>query len=148
MFADDEPQSKGDIILTNCYSKYINAFCETFGSAAKADLMQWAEMRRKNGWTLTLWGLEVMLKKLIDLANGDVMQMGRIVAQSIKRRWKGFYELKVQAKPSGIKLLKLEEKEQKARDRACGSGNRSSSGKSAPMQKFAPEGRDLSFLER
>ncbi len=131
----------GDIIITNRYRQYIDAFCSKFGDAMKQDLLQWADMRRRNGWTLTLWGLEAVLKNLLELSAGDAMQMGRIVAQSVRRRWKGFYELKVQAKPSGAKLLQLEAKEQRAQQ-----SNQNRYQK--PMQKFAPEGRDLSFLEK
>ncbi len=94
-------------------------------------------MRAKNGWTLTLWGLEAMFKKLIALSGGDAMQMGKIVAQSVKRRWKGFFPISVKAKPSGEKLLKQEQKQQKY----SSFGNKI-------VQKFAPEGRDLSFLEK
>ncbi len=128
----------GDIMLTNRYRQYIDVFCSKFGPAPKADLLQWAEMRVKNGWTLTLWGLEALLKKLIDLSAGDVMQMGKIVAQSVKRRWKGFFPISVQAQPSGKKLLKQEEKQQRSNGYIH----------TKPSQKFAPEGRDLSFLER
>lgn len=130
----------GDIILTNRFRPYIEQFCEKFGSAMKGDLIQWAEMRRKNGWTLTLWGLEALLKNLIELSAGNGAQMSRIVAQSVKRRWKGFFEVKVKPQPSGAKLLKLEEKQQKQYPKPWE--------KSSPMQKFQPEGRDLSFLER
>ena len=44
--------------------------------------------------------------------------MAAIVKQSIKRRWKGFHALKTQSRPSGEKLLKLEEKEQRAYEKA------------------------------
>ena len=54
-----------------------------------------------------------MLKKLVQLAAGQAETMAAIVKQSIKRRWKGFHALKAQSRPSGEKLLKLEEKEQR-----------------------------------
>ena len=130
----------GDIILTNQYGPYIRQFCEVYGLEVKNDLMQWAEMRRQNGWTLTLWGLETMMKNLIELSGGDAVQMRSIVAQSVTNRWKGFFSLKVKPKPSGKKLMKQEEKTQNL--------YRKSWQKSAPVQKFKPEGRDLSFLER
>ncbi len=71
--------------------------------------------------------------------------MAAIVKQSIKRRWKGFHALKTQSRPSGEKLLKLEEKDN-----------------SGPMKKAHPKqpaivrklfgigeatDEDLSFLE-
>ncbi len=132
-------RASGDIILTNRIRPYIDIFCETFGPAMKGDLIQWAEMRRKNGWTLTLWGLEELFKKLIQLSAGNAVQMAQIVAQSVTRRWKGFFALKVKAKPSGDALRKQEE-EQDARSRRPWE-------KRNPLQKFKPEGRDLSFLE-
>ncbi len=132
--------SSGDVILTNRYGSFIDGFCQKFGPAMKGDLMQWAEMRRKNGWTLTKWGMEVLLEKLATLAAGDAVLMGKIVAQSVKRRLKGFYALKVQARPSGAKLLQMEAAESKSKFQGRNS---------SPCQsKFKPEGRDLSFLER
>ena len=128
----------GDIILTNRIRPYIDAFCDRFGPAMKGDLIQWAEMRRKNGWTLTLWGLEALFKKLIDLSGGIGAQMAQIVAQSVTRRWKGFFALKVKAKPSGEALRKQEE---------LHDPRRKPWEKQNLMQKFKPEGRDLSFLE-
>ncbi len=142
----DEPPHflSGDIILTNRYGQYIDAFCNKFGPAAKGDLLQWVDMRVKNGWTLTLMGLEAVLRNLIELSAGDVMQMGKIVAQSVKRRWKGFFPLKVEAKPSGEKL-RMEEEKQERRERRQ---QRYSGYEHKPWQKSAPESRDLSFLER
>ena len=130
--------SSGDIILTNRIRPYIDQFCDRFGPAMKGDLIQWAEMRRKNGWTLTLWGLEALFKKLIDLSGGIGAQMAQIVAQSVTRRWKGFFALKVKAKPSGEALRKQEESNQ-PRPKPWD--------KPAAWQKCKPEGRDLSFLE-
>lgn len=143
-FAQNDMSSRtlpsGDIILTSQYRPYIEAFCDRFGSGLQSELLQWAEMRKANGWTLTLWGLEEVLKKLIALAGGCAAAMAEIVKQSVKRRWKGFYELKVKPKPSGAKLIRQEEKQQKAYQKPWA--------KSSPIQKFKPEGRDLSFLER
>ena len=127
-----------DLILTNRIRPYIDTFCEQFGPAMKGDLIQWAEMRRKNGWTLTLWGLEELFKKLIALSGGIGAKMAQIVAQSVKRRWKGFFALKVKAKPSGEALRKQEEAHQ-PRPKPWD--------KSATWKKCRPEGRDLSFLE-
>ena len=131
-------RASGDIILTNRIRPYIDQFCDRFGPAMKGDLIQWAEMRRKNGWTLTLWGLEALFKKLIDLSGGIGAQMAQIVAQSVTRRWKGFFALKVKAKPSGGALRK-QEQEPELRRKPWEKPN--------PLQKFKPEGRDLSFLE-
>ena len=128
----------GDLILTNRIRPYIDQFCDRFGPAMKGDLLQWAEMRRKNGWTLTLWGLEALFKKLIDLSGGIGAQMAQIVAQSVTRRWKGFFALKEKAKPSGEALRKQEQAHEP---------RRKPWEKPNPLQKFKPEGRDLSFLE-
>ncbi len=133
----------GDIILTNRYRQYIDTFCDKFGPAAKGDLLQWVDMRMKNGWTLTLMGLEAVLRNLIELSAGDAIRMGQIVAQSVKRRWKGFFPLKVEAKPSGEKLRRQEEKQEQQQRRQ----QRHPGYERKPWQKCAPEGRDLSFLE-
>ena len=127
-----------DIILTNRIRPYIDQFCDRFGPAMKGDLIQWADMRRKYGWTLTLWGLEALFKKLIDLSGGIGAQMAQIVAQSVTRRWKGFFALKVKAKPSG-EALRRQEQAHEPRPKPWEKPN--------PLQKFKPEGRDLSFLE-
>ena len=128
----------GDLILTNRIRPYIDAFCDKFGPAMKGDLLQWAEMRRKNGWTLTLWGLEELFKKLIALSDGIGANMAQIVAQSINRRWKGFFALKVKAKPGG-EALRKQEKSYQPRPKPWD--------KPVSWQKCKPEGRDLSFLE-
>jgi hypothetical protein len=128
-----------DIILTNKACPYIDIFCEKFGYAMRADLLDWVEMRCKNGWTLTLWGLEEELKNMIKLSGGDAVLMKKIAAQSVTRCWKAFYKLNVKARPSGAKLKALEAEERRLRD-----GQK----KSVPSSKFKPEGRDLSFLER
>ena len=140
--ADGNPT--GDIILNNAYRPYIDRFCDRFGFAAKTDLLQWADMRRQNGWTLTLWGLEELLKKLITLAQGNAITMGQIVAQSVKRRWKGFFPLKVSAKPSGKALL---QQEAAARPAAARQTSRPFA-QNRVQPKFQPEGRDLNYLMR
>ena len=64
--------------------------------------------------------------------------MAQIVAQSVTRRWKGFFALKVKAKPSG-EALRKQEQAHEPRPKPWEKAN--------PLQKFKPEGRDLSFLE-
>ena len=140
----DVPLMSGDIILNNACRSYIDQFCSRFGPAMKPELLQWADMRRQNGWTLTLWGLEEMLKKLIDLAQGNAITMGQIVAQSVKRRWKGFFPLKAASKPSGKALLK---QEAAARPAVVRQTSRPFS-QSRVQPKFQPEGRDLNYLMR
>lgn len=139
-FLVNKDNARGDIILNNQYRPYIAQFCEHFGANVHSELLQWAEMRKKNGWTLTLWGLEAVLKNLVKLTAGNAVQMAQIVSQSIKRRWKGFFPLRVQvqAKPSGAKGIQLEKNEQKQRESQI---------RNRPWQKIPPEGRDLSFLE-
>lgn len=133
----------GDLMLTNQYRPYLAQFGERFGFHVERELLQWAEMRKRNGWTLTLWGLEAVLKNLVTLTEGNAVQMVKIVSQSIRRRWKGFFPLKVQAKPSGAKGIQLEKEEQKQND-----WNRNEQARrNRPWQKFQPEGRDLSYLE-
>ena len=130
----------GDLILTNRIRPYIDTFCKQAGANVKLELLQWAEMRRQNGWTLTLWGLEELLKKLITLAEGKAEHMAEIIRQSVSRRWKGFFPLSRKANPSGEKLRKQEAARQPEYSRKPWE-------KPNPVHKLKPEGRDLSFLE-
>ena len=128
-----KPSPTGDIMLNGGYRPVLQEFCDRFADTALTGwLQQWADMRRKNGWTLTGWGFTALLDKLQTLANGSVQAMTAIVRQSVTRCWKGFYPARVQSKPSGEALRRMEQ------------GSRSGT----PHQKFAPEQRDLSFLER
>ena len=102
-------------------------------------LRQWAEMRRENGWTLSLWGLQELLGKLAALAAGDIKTMIATVRQSIARRWKGFHPLRRECKPSGEKLR------QEERQREWLEAQQKRNGRTT--QKFRKEERDLSFLE-
>ena len=109
----------GDIVMSKEYPVYLKAFCSRYDdSSLHSNLTSWMQQREQNGWTLTLWGLEELLKKLVQLAAGHAETMAAIVKQSIKRRWKGFHALKTQSRPNGEKLLKLEEKEQRAYEKA------------------------------
>ena len=115
----DKPGPAGDIVMSKEYPVYLKAFCNRYSdSSLHSSLTSWMQQREQNGWTLTLWGLEELLKKLVQLAAGQAETMAAIVRQSIKRRWKGFHALKTQSRPSGEKLLKLEEKEQRAYEKA------------------------------
>ena len=115
----DKPSPAGDIVMSKEYPVYLKAFCSRYDdSSLHSSLTSWMQQREQNGWTLTLWGLEELLKKLVQLAAGQAETMAAIVKQSIKRRWKGFHALKPQSRPSGEKLLKLEEKEQRAYEKA------------------------------
>ena len=115
----DKPSPAGDIVMSREYPVYLKAFCSRYDdSSLHSSLTSWMQQREQNGWTLTLWGLEELLKKLVQLAAGQAETMAAIVKQSIKRRWKGFHALKAQSRPSGEKLLKLEEKEQRAYEKA------------------------------
>ena len=109
----------GDIVMSKEYQIYLKAFCSRYDdSSLHSNLTSWMQQREQNGWTLTLWGLEELLKKLVQLAAVQAETMAAIVKQSIKRRWKGFHALKTQSRPSGEKLLKLEEKEHRAYEKA------------------------------
>ncbi len=132
----DAASHQGDIVMNKGYKAYLQAFCRRYENISLSiELTQWMEQREKNGWTLTLWGLEALLQKLVQLAAGQINTMVDIIRQSVKRRWKGFHPLKQQRRPSGQQLRKLEEKEQKA-------AQHWPSGK----PKFQKEERDLDFL--
>ena len=72
------------------------------------------------------------------VGEGSPFPQNMDMAQSVKRRWKGFFALKVKAKPSGEALRQQEETHQ-PRPKPWD--------KPAIWQKCRPEGRDLSFLE-
>jgi len=104
-----------EMILSGKYSATLDEFHKRYPDVVlRGSLRNWAEQRRKNGWALTGWGLQVLLDKLVELADGDVKIMTAIVTQSIQKRWKGFHKLKIEARPSGEALRKLEEKEERA----------------------------------
>ncbi len=131
----------GDVILNNACSADLQQFYEPYDNAMLSGyLRQWVEMRRKNGWTLTSWGLWTLLEKLRALAEDSAERMASIVQQSLKRRWKGFYPLQAQRCPSGERLRKLEEQQAREKER-----NRRHLPKS--LRKFEADDTDLSFLE-
>ena len=126
--------SSGDIMANGAYHADLQSFSTRFADAALSGwLQQWADMRRKNGWSLTSWGLDVLLEKLKTLAGGNLQTMTAIVRQSVTRRWKGFYPLRTERKPSGEALRRMEAQQNHTRP---------------AHQKFQNEQRDLSFLER
>ena len=133
--------SSGDIMLDKRYWTPLQNFCAQYDDRMlRGMLHRWAEMREKNGWVLSTWGLQTLLEKLKIMSAENIETMIAIVKQSLHRRWKGFFPLQVESKPSGEKLRKLEEKEA----RLLAQQNR---GKPTSVSKFKNEGRDLSFLE-
>lgn len=124
------------------YHAAIEDFCAPYQSPymLRHLLLQWAEMRLKNGWTLTVHGLEAMLENLRDLGAGCADTMVQIVKQTIDRRWKGFYSYQQNSRPSGTRLKKLEEKERQEEERRLRNQPKA-------LSKFKSEHRDLSFLE-
>lgn len=131
----------GDVILNNACSAALQQFYAPYDNAAlQEQLRQWVEMRRKNGWTLTSWGLWTLLEKLRALAQNSAEAMISIVQQSLQRRWKGFYPLQALRRPSGQRLCRLEERQAREKER-----NRRHLPKI--LQKFTSDDSDLSFLE-
>ena len=136
-----EAFSGGDVILNNACSADLQQFYEPYDNAMLSGyLRQWVEMRRKNGWTLTSWGLWTLLEKLRALAEDSAERMASIVQQSLKRRWKGFYPLQAQHRPSGEKLRRLEEQQAREKERSRRHLPKS-------LRKFESDDTDLSFLE-
>ena len=123
------------------YYEAIEDFCQSYNQPPMLlhSLCQWADMRLKNGWQLTAWGLEALLENLQEIAAGSVENMIATVKKSIQRRWKGFFSYTPDSRPYGAKLRRLEEKEE--RDNARRINNRS-----GVSHKFKNEGRDLSYL--
>lgn len=136
-----EAFSGGDVILNNACSADLQQFYEPYDNAMLSGyLRQWVEMRRKNGWTLTSWGLWTLLEKLRALAEDSAERMASIVQQSLKRRWKGFYPLQAQHCPSGERLRRLEEQQAREKERSRRHLPKS-------LRKFESDDSDLSFLE-
>ncbi len=130
----------GDVISNNGYEETMKEFTAVHQDGELYGVLrQWAEMRRENGWTLSLWGLQELLRKLAALAAGDIKTMIATVRQSIARRWKGFHPLRKECKPSGEKLR------QEERQREWLEAQQKRNGRTT--QKFRKEERDLSFLE-
>ena len=130
----------GDVISNNGYEETMKEFTTVHRDGELYGVLrQWAEMRRENGWTLSLWGLQELLGKLAALAAGDIKTMIATVRQSIARRWKGFHPLRKECKPSGEKLR------QEERQREWLEAQQKRNGRTT--QKFRKEERDLSFLE-
>jgi hypothetical protein len=73
-----------------------------------------------------------------------------IVRTSIRRKWKGFYELHVEGKPSGLKWF---EREQKERNNNCMPSyysnyqNRRNNKTAGKLPKYDTKIEDLDFLE-
>ena len=130
----------GDVISNNGYEETMKEFTAVHQDGELYGVLrQWAEMRRENGWTLSLWGLQELLGKLAALAAGDIKTMIATVRQSLARRWKGFHPLRRECKPSGEKLR------QEERQREWLEAQQKRNGRTT--QKFRKEERDLSFLE-
>ena len=130
----------GDVISNNGYEETMKKFTAVHQDGELYGVLrQWAEMRRENGWTLSLWGLQELLRKLAALAAGDIKTMIATVRQSLARRWKGFHPLRRECKPSGEKLR------QEERQREWLEAQQKRNGRTT--QKFRKEERDLSFLE-
>ena len=123
------------------YYEAIEDFCQSYNQPPMLlhSLCQWADMRLKNGWQLTAWGLEALLENLQEIAAGSVENMIATAKKSIQRRWKGFFSYTPDSRPNGAKLRRLEEKEE--RDNARRINNRS-----GVSHKFKNEGRVLSYL--
>lgn len=131
----------GDVILTNRYDQWLREFAAAYENNLElwGALKNWAELRKNNGWTLTGWGMEELLHKLADLGKGCATTMAAIVRRSVEKRWKGFYTLRVDSKPSGESLRKQERREEWL--------NAMRQKTQQVTQKFKHENRDLSMLE-
>ena len=112
--------------------------------------MNWCAMRKEHGWRLTLQGLQVLLQKLKDLGAENIATMLEIVRTSIRRKWKGFYEFRVESKPNGQKLLEREQKERNYNFLPSyynGYQNRRNNKTVGRLPKYDTKIEDLNFLE-
>ncbi len=156
-----------DVLADGSYRNEIAKFCRDlcFDSTKEnvveleTELMNWCMMRKENGWQLTKQGLEALLEKLKAISSETVTIMLEIVRTSIRRRWKGFYELRTESKPSGEKLLAMEQAAQKSSSEApywnernrysnrssySNTRNRKTNGR---LPKYDTKIEDLDFLE-
>lgn len=148
IFSDDSYRAEIIKFCGNLYTGNIAADVQTL----ETELMNWCMMRKENGWNLTMQGLQVLLKKLTELSAQNVCTMLKIVRMSIHRRWKGFYELRPESKPSGKQLLALEQKEQKSsspyyREYYNDYYNKRNRRTTGRIPKYDTKKEDLDFLE-
>ena len=137
---DDEDLSCKEVIFNRQYEQELKLFCQAYPSLElHAVLQQWAEMRAQNGWSLTQWGLWTILEKLAATAAEHIDTMIAMVRQSLERRWKTFFPVKREQKPSGQKLRRIEEQQKRDEVRR---------NRHLPQHKFKQEQRDLNFLLR
>ena len=148
IFSDDSYRAEIIKFCGNLYTGNIATDVQTL----ETELMNWCMMRKENGWNLTMQGLQVLLKKLTELSAQNVCTMLKIVRMSIHRRWKGFYELRPESKPSGKQLLALEQKEQKSsspyyREYYNDYYNKRNRRTTGRIPKYDKKKEDLDFLE-
>jgi len=60
-------------------------------------------MRKETKSPISIHGIELMIKELNKLSNGDNKTAIKILEQSIMRSWKGIFQLKEDAKVGEIK---------------------------------------------
>ena len=148
IFSDDSYRAE---IIKFCGNLYTGNTADDV-QTLETELMNWCMMRKENGWNLTMQGLQVLLKKLTELSAQNVCTMLKIVRTSIHRRWKGFYELRPESKPSGKQLLALEQKEQKSsspyyREYYNDHYNKRNRRTTGRIPKYDTKKEDLDFLE-
>ena len=143
-----------DVIGTGSYHGEIIKFCSSLRAEGKleleTELMNWCAMRKEHGWRLTLQGLQGLLQKLKDLGAENIATMLEIVRTSIRRKWKGFYEFRVESKPNGQKLLEREQKERNYNFLPSyynGYQNRRNNKTVGRLPKYDTKIEDLDFLE-
>ena len=143
-----------DVIGTGSYHGEIIKFCSSLRAEGKleleTELMNWCAMRKEHGWRLTLQGLQVLLQKLKDLGAENIATMLEIVRTSIRRKWKGFYEFRVESKPSVQKLLEREQKDWNNNympSYYSNYQNRRNNKISGRLPKYDTKIEDLDFLE-
>ena len=139
-----------DVIGTGSYHGEIIKFCSSLRAEGKlelkTELMNWCAMRKEHGWRLTLQGLQVLLQKLKDLGAENIATMLEIVRTSIRRKWKGFYEFRIESKPGVQKLLEREQKDWTP-SYYSNYQNRRNNKISGRLPKYDTKIEDLDFLE-
>lgn len=88
-------ESKEGKKVRNIYSE-ISTFAGS-NDELKTALTDWADMRKKLRKPLTERALNLNLKKLHEMTNGNERMMIEIVNQSVMNSWQGFFPVKKQA---------------------------------------------------
>lgn len=123
------------------------AHAEHHREALREALLAWHRMRSKYHWHLTRTGLNHLLLTLLELGEGDLYIMTKVVNKSVIECWKGFYPYKEKQIKSGAVLRKQEEKLRKEKERQEREKEKERERMRGRIAYYDTKREDLSFLE-